>query len=382
MPTRMGQECTTRTAAYHSRVRIICVDVGTGTQDILLFDSAKEIENCVQMVMPSPTVTVAARVRRATERGEPIVLTGVTAGGGPSMWAVEDHLRAGYPVYAVPAAAQSFDDDLKKLARLGIRLIDANDVERHDSRFRVEMADLNLFAIAKALEAFGVEPEWDALAVAVFDHGAAPPDVSDRRFRFNYLARALSAERDLVALAHRGDAIPPFLTRMRAVAATAPADIPLVVMDTGPAAALGAQCDSRVRDCDPALLINIGNLHTLAFHVEGGAVVGLFEHHTGELTGSRLGLYLDELVEGTISNDAVFADKGHGALTWTRRGTTDHFRAVTGPRRALLAGTTPTPYAAAPCGDMMLTGCFGLLRACARYLPEATGAIHAALGVA
>ena len=33
-------------------VRILAVDVGTGTQDILLFESGKTIENCFKMVMP------------------------------------------------------------------------------------------------------------------------------------------------------------------------------------------------------------------------------------------------------------------------------------------------------------------------------------------
>jgi hypothetical protein len=36
---------------------------------------------------------------------------------------------------------------------------------------------------------------------------------------------------------------------------------------------------------------------------------------------------------------------------------------VTGPRRALLAGSSLPLQFAAPHGDMMLTGCFGLLRA-------------------
>ena len=29
-------------------MKILCVDVGTGTQDILLYDSDKEIENCLK----------------------------------------------------------------------------------------------------------------------------------------------------------------------------------------------------------------------------------------------------------------------------------------------------------------------------------------------
>jgi hypothetical protein len=36
---------------------------------------------------------------------------------------------------------------------------------------------------------------------------------------------------------------------------------------------------------------------------------------------------------------------------------------VTGPRRELLAGSELPAEFAAPHGDMMLTGCFGLLRA-------------------
>ena len=36
---------------------------------------------------------------------------------------------------------------------------------------------------------------------------------------------------------------------------------------------------------------------------------------------------------------------------------------VTGPRRELFAGSSQPAEFAAPHGDMMLTGCFGLLRA-------------------
>ena len=50
------------------------------------------------------------------------------------------------------------------------------------------MGDLDLHAICVALAAFGVDARYDGIAVAVFDHGNAPPDVSDRVFRFNYLA--------------------------------------------------------------------------------------------------------------------------------------------------------------------------------------------------
>jgi uncharacterized protein (DUF1786 family) len=363
-------------------VRILVVDVGTGTQDILLFDSTQAIENSVQMVMPSPTVLAAERVRRATERGEPIVLTGVTAGGGPSMWAVEDHLRAGQPVHATPLAAQSFDDDLDRIRAMGIRLIDQAEAARLDGATRIELRDFYYEPILAALAAFGVEPRLDAVAVAVFDHGAAPPGESDRKFRFRYLAETLERDRasavdatrgagdGLAAFAHRREAIPASMTRMASVARTVPPELPLVVMDTGPAAALGALEDPGVRRQDPLMVVNVGNFHCLAFHFEGGRVVGLFEHHTGELTPDELVSYLDRLGRGVLTSQEVFEDMGHGAIVWPRLHGRPRFCAVTGPRRAMLRRTRLDPYFAVPHGDMMLAGCFGLLRASASRMPE------------
>ena len=58
------------------------------------------------------------------------------------------------------------------------------------ARERVFMRDLALGQILQTLAAFGVNVRLHALAVAVFDHGAAPPGFSDRVFRFNYLARS------------------------------------------------------------------------------------------------------------------------------------------------------------------------------------------------
>jgi hypothetical protein len=54
--------------------------------------------------------------------------------------------------------------------------------------------------------------------------------------------------------------------------------------------------------------------------------------------------------------------------------------AVTGPRRSLLRASRHRPYFAVPYGDMMLAGCFGLLRAMADALPECGPTIRASLG--
>src|SRR5215831_8151738 len=113
-----------------SSIRILAVDVGTGTQDILLFESGKTIENCFKMVMPSPTVIVAERIRRATERGQPLLLTGVTMGGGPSHWSTRDHALAGYAVAVTAEAGRTFDDDLAMVEKMGFEIIDETEAAR------------------------------------------------------------------------------------------------------------------------------------------------------------------------------------------------------------------------------------------------------------
>jgi uncharacterized protein (DUF1786 family) len=361
-------------------MRILAVDVGTGTQDILLFDPSREIENCAQLVLPSPTMIIAARIRRATAAGQPVLLRGVVMGGGPCHWAAMDHLRAGLPLFATPEAAQTFDDDLDNVARMGVRLVAEDEAQRLRDVVACDLKDFYYEEIVRALASFGVEEPPDACAVAVFDHGAAPPGFSDRIFRFQYLADRVGA--GLAAFAFRREAIPPAMTRLRAVAATAPADRELLVMDTGPAAVLGALEDPVVRRAGRALVANVGNFHVLAFHLRHGAIVGLFEHHTGEVTASQLDGFLQRLAAGTLTNDEVYHSQGHGALVLDARvdGDEPPLLAVTGPRRALLSEARWRPYWAVPHGDMMLTGCFGLLRAYAAHDERVREAVERRLG--
>jgi uncharacterized protein (DUF1786 family) len=367
-------------------MRILTIDVGTGTQDIMLFDSDGPIENSPQLVMPAPTQIVARKVRAATAAREPIALNGTIMGGGPCHWAVEDHLRAGLAVFATPAAATTFNDDLEWVQhQMGVRLVSDDEIDglAADVR-RIAMGDLSLDAIDAALEAFGVvgagqSRPYDGLALAVFDHGNAPPDVSDRVFRFNYLAERFSTGRGLLALGFRRADVPPEMTRLRAVAASAPAELPTLLMDTAPAAVLGALDDPQVAAQEDLLVANIGNFHCLAFHLAGGAIMGCFEHHTGELQSAQLEAFLASLGAGTISNREVYDSMGHGALVLRETPGARPFLAVTGPRRSILRGSSLRPYFAVPHGDMMLAGCFGLLRAYAANYPDSAESIIQAL---
>jgi uncharacterized protein (DUF1786 family) len=383
-------------------LRILTVDVGTGTQDILLFESNKTIENCFQLIMPSPTVIMAERIKRASARGSPLVLTGRIMGGGPCGWAARDHALAGFPVFATPDAARTFDDDLTMVEQMGVRVVDeqeAASLAQRPGTVHLDLKDFDAEALVTALRAFDVDPAVDALAVAVFDHGAAPPGVSDRLFRFNYIAETVQRRPEPSAFAYLRETLPADLTRLQAVAQSAAnyqrhtgtsaslsqgeivtETLPLLLMDTGSAAVLGTLDDPQVKGKHEAILANIGNFHTLAFHLVQGQIVGLFEHHTGELTRPRLEALLRKLADGTLTNAEVFDDSGHGALVLGgQRGSAFPFLAVTGPRREMLRGSVLHPYEAVPHGDMMLAGCFGLLRAFASQRPDFAAAINAAL---
>ncbi len=367
-------------------MKILAIDMGTGTQDILLFDSSGPIENSIKMVMPSATKIAEARIRRATAAKRPLLLTGVIQGGGPCNWAIDDHLRDGGIVYATPEAAQTIDDDLEQVARVGVQVVSDDEAAALDGVDRVELKDLDLPAVRAALAEFDVSPHFDGLALACLDHGASPPGYSDRLFRFEHLKRVVERRNDLTAFATLPDEIPPYLTRARTMMATAQRQdgaIPAVFLDTGPAAALGALQDPRVAAETTQLVLNLGNMHALAFHLRGNEIISLYEHHTGELSRDQIEDFTERLIAGVLLHDEVFNTKGHGVFyaegAHDRASDTNPLVAVTGPQRGKIRNSRLNPYFATPHGDMMISGCFGLLRAYATKYPEAREEIDRAL---
>jgi uncharacterized protein (DUF1786 family) len=369
-------------------MKLLSVDIGTGTQDILLLDTNLDPENAFKLILPSPTMMVHRRIRELAAARTPILLTGHQMGGGPSAWAIADAARAGVPVSMTPSAAATLDDDLDKVTALGIRLVTEAESRHLQGVERIELKDFDFAAILRTFTDYGVDlQDLGAVAVGVFDHGSAPPGVSDRKFRFDYLDRRIREKNSLAAFAWRAEDIPASMTRLQAVADSA-GDLPcpLIVMDTAPAAVLGAGFDPRVAALTNKIICNIGNFHTLAFRLGEAGIEGVFEHHTGEIDLPKLLQLLRALADGTLRNEAVFDDMGHGALMYTSRkfefGQGAFDVVVTGPRRSMFdaAGADGLrPYFAAPFGDMMIAGCYGLLAAVGGLLPELAERIHRSL---
>jgi uncharacterized protein (DUF1786 family) len=328
------------------------------------------LENCLQLVLPSPTTLLAEEVARSTARGEDLFFSGETMGGGPLSKAVQRHLEEGLKVWATPRSAATFDDDLDVVREMGVVVIGEEEVPTRDSRRSprtIRTGDVDLDALAAALGNLGIPFACTAVAVAVQDHGRSPRGTSDRRFRFENLRARLDRDRHLPDLAYTAEDLPDYLTRMQGVKRSLEGRGPLLFMDTGFAALLGVLADPAVGNGERKLLLNVGNGHTLAGLVEGEELIALFEHHTGRLDGERLEAWLNRLVRGEIAEDEVYRDGGHGA--YLRRESSfsgwegiDVF-AATGPLRALADRLEHRPFFAAPHGQMMLTGNFGLYRA-------------------
>lgn len=367
-------------------MQVLTVDIGTGTQDIFLYDSDLDLENGYKMVVPSPTMLFRRRIVQATREGRPVCLTGSLMGGGPVTWAARDHRRAGYSLYVTPDAARTFDDDLAAVEReMGVMLVSEDEAARlPDDVVQLELKDLDYPMIRAAFEQFGYRLAPDLLAVAVFDHGAAPPGISDRQFRFDYLAERINARHSLSAFAHRAEDVPQIMTRMRAVVHSArEIDLPLLVMDTAPAAVLGATLDPRVAGRERVLVANVGNFHCLVFRLGPAGVEGVFEHHTGEITPERLDYLIGRLADGSLTHQEVFEDKGHGALvldpTPLIPPAGDWGMAVTGPRRVMTRHSMHRPYYAVPFGDMMMAGCYGMLAVLPEIYLEHSGPVRDSL---
>jgi len=381
-------------------MKILTVDIGTGTQDIFLYDSRLDLENGFKLILPSPTMMVHRRLKQALSSPTPILLTGHQMGGGPSAWAIEEYARTGIAVYMTPAAATTLNDELDKVEALGIKIVSEDEAKGLRGRMQsIELKDFDFRLIAETFGRFGIFlKDLDAVAVAVFDHGNAPAGVSDRQYRFDYLDDRIRAKNSLSAFAYLSSDIPKAMTRLQSVADSAGGlSCPLIVMDTAPAAVLGAGFDPVVSRLEHKIICNVGNFHTLAFRLGEAGIEGVFEHHTGEINLPTLESLLHALADGSLRHEDVFNNMGHGALIYSQKklefGIESFDVVVTGPRRSMFLEASNKlpppeqsrtihglrPYFAVPFGDMMIAGCFGLLAATAEILPELTETIRGSM---
>ncbi len=334
-------------------LRIFAIDIGTGTQDVLIYNSGKNLENCIKLVLPSPTKILAEKVRRASKH---IFVHGVTMGGGPFAFALRQHIQKGYRVAMQEEAAYTVRDDLSQVREMGIEIAEEPPFEDY---IAIETKDVDMELFIQLLNRIGESTHFDFIGVAVQDHGRAPEGMSDRIFRFSKLAELMKKSRSYLELGYTNP--PEYFTRMQGVLKTLREYREnLFISDSKLAAIVGALHGVSER---PAMAVDVGNGHTLIAIVdEGNRVIAMLEHHTSSLNEKKLEDYMVRLADGKITNQEVYEDGGHGCVVLEACGF-DRIRRimVTGPRRNLLRYSRLSVEFASPGGDVMMTGTIGLV---------------------
>jgi uncharacterized protein (DUF1786 family) len=346
---------------------LLALDIGGGTQDILLWRADQPIENAVKLVLPAPTQVAAARLRRIRAQGRNAFIHGWLMGGGPVHRATGEQITDSFSVYVTPPTAATFADDPARVEAMGIRIVEQNP----DGAAPVPFGDLYLDELRAVCAAFEVELP-DTMALAVCDHGFSP-GYSNRKFRFeqwsSFLERGGHLDSLLVAEP------PDFMTRLKALKQQAPGSL---LMDTAAAAAWGALQDpavARAAQDEGVCIVNLGNMHTVAFLVQGDHILAVYEHHTRCLDPALLADHIMRFTAGTLGDDEVFAGKGHGCARLPNAPTALSGPPVfTGPQRRMADGLGWVM--AVPHGDVMLSGCFGLLAAAQNRFNGAASEAH------
>ncbi len=330
---------------------ILCLDIGSGTQDVLLARPGMTAENWPRFVVPAPARMVAERIAELTLQKRNIWLYGHNMGGG-FFRALKSHLQAGFAVSCSVSAAAALHDDINWVQNLGISICES----APNGFVPVFLTDYSPNFWQHTLQHLGL-PLPNIVLAAAQDHGI---NIAGNRLG-RMLAWRKLLERSNNAQSWLYDDVPAELTRLKTIQQFTGGPM----ADTGTAAILGALCAVEVRERSwrqGVTVINVGNSHTVAALIYKEQVLAIFEHHTGQ---RELQDYLHDLKEfklGWLPDEQVRSTGGHGTAFGTIPEEAGDFAPtfLLGPRREMLQGHG---QCIAPYGDMMLAGCFGLLSA-------------------
>ena len=343
--------------------RILTIDIGAGTMDVLCADL--ESGEHFKAVVKSPVRTV---VERLEELDGDLVILGGEMGGGAITRVLEEKARS-VEVAMSASAAATVHHDVERVRSIGIRVLEneqARELAESGKCQTLDLWDVEEDRLRRIVESFGVPFAFDVIGVCAQDHGVAPKGISHLDFRHGAIKLILDETPFPHALLHRGADVPHHMNRLRSIAASA-ASLPageVYVMDSGMAAILGASMDPRVRSRTRALVLDIATSHTVGAALQGEEICGFFEYHTKDVTLARLETLVRELADGSLEHARLLAEGGHGA--YTRRGFGfDRVEIIlaTGPKRSLIRGSSLPIALGAPLGDNMMTGTVGLLEA-------------------
>jgi uncharacterized protein (DUF1786 family) len=348
-------------------MKILALDIGAGTEDVLLYDDEKEnVENCIKFVLPSPSQIFATKIRTATQSHRDILIKGDIIGGGVITSALKKHIKTGHRVVMFENTAYTVRNNLDEVRDLGIEITQ----DPHFIPFNGEtviLEEVNLSSLREFLTLFNENlSDVDIVAIAVQDHGVFEKGTSNRRVRIKKMRELLATDSRPEVLAFKENEVPSCFLRMKSAVEVTTKQLPqssVLLMDTALAAIMGCLQDPVIKVKEKVLAVNVGNGHTMAAILSQGHIVGLLEHHTQALTPQKLERLLIDFLNGALSDNDIFKDGGHGLFFLEDAPGFSKIEqiAVTGPNRTILAHTTLPIHFASPAGDVMMTGPIGLV---------------------
>lgn len=338
-------------------MKTLAIDIGTGTQDILIYDDEKELENSIKLVLPSPHIYIAQLIE---DSDNDIYFNGEIMGGGKLKNKILEHIEKGYDVVMEPHCAKTIRDNLEEVKSFGIKI--ANPDDDYKGYTKITLGDIDMKKLANVIIQYDLDFDFDNIAIAVQDHGYSE-EMGDRDFRFEKIREKLEKPMKAEEFGIIED-VPGYYSRMKSIENSLKEeglDLKPVIMDTKFASIAGMQYDEVAEKLDSYIVIDIGNGHTTAASIENGKIQGVFEHHTSNLDGKSLKYYITKLANGTLTNKEVYDDHGHGAHVLNPLSKLEKV-IVSGPKRQLIEDSGLDWHHACPGGDVMMTGTIGLIK--------------------
>ena len=342
-------------------MNILAIDVGTGTMDIMSYNTNKELENSYKLVLPSPHITICQKIDKIDND---IYLDGYIMGGGKIKAKSIEHINKGYNVAVEKLAGKTIRDDLNQVASYGIEIVEDENDPKYSNYTKISLKDIRLEVLIDYLREYDIDYDFDVLGVAVQDHGYSE-DMGDRDFRFEKIREKLNKPLRVEEFGFLKDDVPSYFTRMQSIKDSLEYQVndkSLIIMDTKFASICGVTYDKYVRDnLNSYIVMDIGNGHTTVASIENNKIQGIYEHHTRELNGEKIDMLNKKLAEGTLKFEDVHNDYGHGAHVINPISRIEKV-VVTGPKRKMIEDSESDYYYATPGGDVMMTGTIGLIK--------------------
>ena len=103
---------------------VLCLDIGTGTQDVLLALPGVCVENWPKFVLPSPACRIEQELVRLGQEERDVWLCGQNMGGGFAE-AARDLVKKGHKVAATSEAATALHNDPERVSGMVIEIAES-----------------------------------------------------------------------------------------------------------------------------------------------------------------------------------------------------------------------------------------------------------------